>query len=141
MALNMTQDFSLVLLSPSPLHGCSHMVPPTRNSLYLCNSHGCCCDLNRYGPHKVMCLTVWPIGCGTIRRCGLVGGVSVGAGFDVSYAQATPSVAHSLLIPEELSAQSVCLSCLPGCCHASYHDDNGLNLRTCKPAPIKCFPF
>jgi hypothetical protein len=27
---------------------------------------------------------------------------------------------------------------LPGCCHASLLDDNGLNLRTCKPAPIKC---
>jgi hypothetical protein len=38
---------------------------------------------------------------------------------------------------EELSAPP--LSCLPGCCHASYLDDNGLNLRTCKPATIKCF--
>jgi hypothetical protein len=28
--------------------------------------------------------------------------------------------------------------CLPGCCHASWDDDNGLNLRTCKPAPIQC---
>ena len=28
--------------------------------------------------------------------------------------------------------------CLPGCCHASLHDDYRLNFRTCKPAPTKC---
>jgi hypothetical protein len=27
--------------------------------------------------------------------------------------------------------------CLPGCCHFSCHDDNGLNLRTSKPTPIE----
>ena len=25
------------------------------------------------------------------------------------------------------------------CCHTSHHDDNGLNLKNCKPEPIKCF--
>ena len=29
--------------------------------------------LTRYGPHRLMCLNVWPIGRGRIRRCGLVG--------------------------------------------------------------------
>ena len=29
--------------------------------------------------------------------------------------------------------------CLPALCHVSCHDDNGLNLWTHKPAPIKCF--
>jgi hypothetical protein len=28
--------------------------------------------------------------------------------------------------------------CLRGCILASHHDDNGLNLWTYKPAPIKC---
>ena len=28
--------------------------------------------------------------------------------------------------------------CLLRCCHDSHHDDNGLNFRTCKPAPVKC---
>ena len=32
----------------------------------------------------------------------------------------------------ELSAPPA--PCLPGYCHASHQDDNGLNLRTCKPA-------
>ena len=32
----------------------------------------------KYGPHRLMCLNAWPIGSGTIRRCGLVGvGVSL----------------------------------------------------------------
>ena len=30
-----------------------------------------CGDMNRYGPHKVI-LNAWPIGIGTIIRCGLV---------------------------------------------------------------------
>ena len=30
-------------------------------------------DLNRYDPHRCMCLSAWPIKSGSIRRCGLVG--------------------------------------------------------------------
>ena len=37
----------------------------------------------------------------------------------------------------ELSAPPLA-PCLPGYCHASHLDDNGLNLCTCKPDPIKC---
>ena len=29
--------------------------------------------------------------------------------------------------------------CLHRCCRVSHHGDNGLNLRICKPAPMKCF--
>ena len=52
-------------------------------------------------------------------------------GFEVSYAQATPSVTHNLfLLPAdqdvELSAPPA--PCLPARCHASHHGDNGLNL-------------
>jgi hypothetical protein len=51
-------------------------------------------------PHRFMCLNVWLLGSGTIRRCGLVGvGVALleevchcRGGFEVSYAQVPPSV-------------------------------------------------
>jgi hypothetical protein len=32
-----------------------------------------CGGLNRFGPHRLMCLNAWPTGSSTIRRCGLVG--------------------------------------------------------------------
>ena len=37
--------------------------------LYFC----ACGDFNRYGPHRLMCLTAWPTGSGTITL-GLLGG-------------------------------------------------------------------
>jgi hypothetical protein len=53
-------------------------------------------------------------------------------GFEVIHAQAMHGVVHSLpLLPAdqdvELSVPSLA-PCLPACCHASHHDDNGLNL-------------
>ena len=54
-------------------------------------------------------------------------------GFEVSYAQAKPSVAHYLFLGDtgqdtELSAPSLA-PCLPARCHASHHDDDdGVNL-------------
>ena len=56
----------------------------------------------------------------------------MGSDFKVSYAQATLSVAHILsMLPVdqdvELSAPPPA-PCLPACCRASCHDDNGLNL-------------
>ena len=47
-----------------------------------------CGGLNRFCPYRLMCLNAWPIGSGTIRRCGLVG--AVGASFEISYAQGMP---------------------------------------------------
>ena len=76
-------------------------------------------------------MNVWPIESG-IRECDLVGGsVTVGAGFKVSCAQATTSVAYNpLLLPAghdtELSAPSP-TPCLPACCHDPGHGDKGLN--------------
>lgn len=32
-----------------------------------------CGVLNKYGPHRIICLNSWPVGSGTIRRIGLVG--------------------------------------------------------------------
>jgi hypothetical protein len=58
--------------------------------------------------------------------------VAVASSFEVAYAQAVPSVAHSPLLmlmdqDVELLAPSPA-PCLPACCHASHHDDNGLDL-------------
>ena len=30
--------------------------------------------LNKFGPHKLMCLNVWSMGSGIIKMCGFVGG-------------------------------------------------------------------
>jgi hypothetical protein len=79
----------------------------------------------------------WPIGRGTVRSCGFVGGsVSLWGWALSSYAQA--------LLLKSTSCCCLCsvfsALCLPGCGHASHHD-SGLNLWTCKPAPIKCCPL
>jgi hypothetical protein len=49
-----------------------------------------CGGLNRNGSHRFMCLNAWPTGNGTkeVWPCWR----NEGAGFEVSYAQATPSV-------------------------------------------------
>lgn len=65
------------------------------------------------------------------RRCGLVAGhVSLGAGFEVSAAQARHSVSLFLLpvdLDEEFSSASPA-PYLPTGTHASSHDDSRLNL-------------
>ena len=33
-----------------------------------------CAYVNSYDLHRLMCLNAWPMGSGTIRRCGLIGG-------------------------------------------------------------------
>jgi hypothetical protein len=80
-----------------------------------------------------VCLNAYPIGSGTIRKCGLVGGsMSLWGRALRSDTQATPSVVNSLfLMPSdedvEFSAPSPALS-LPPCHHVSCHNDDGLNL-------------
>jgi hypothetical protein len=101
-----------------------------------------CGGFKKNGSHR-------SIGSGPIGRCSLAGvkcdlvgrSMSLEAGFEVSDAQAMPSVTLFLLPANpdvELSATCVA-PCLPVCYHASCHDNNGLNLWTCRPAPIKCF--
>jgi hypothetical protein len=75
---------------------------------------------------------VWP--CWS--RCALVrGSVSLwGWVWD-------PSPSHmgeDFLFIQELELSVPPAPLLPACCHASHHYDNGLNLWTYKPAPIKC---
>ena len=54
------------------------------------------------------------------------------AGFEVSYAQAMPSVEQNLLLlPMNQDVGHAALSpakCMPACCHVSHHDGNGQNL-------------
>ena len=52
-------------------------------------------------------------------------------GFEVFYAQAMPSVEHSLLlllVNQDLELLTPSAPCLLARCHGSRHDDNGLNL-------------
>ena len=91
-----------------------------------------------------MCLNAWLLGSGTNRRCGLVRGNRSLWGWSLRFpsAQVPLSVepdpppgylrkAVSSLLPlnqdVELSVHSP-VPCLPGHCHASCYDDNGLNL-------------
>ena len=49
--------------------------------------------------------------------------VTVGVGFEVSYAEAVPSVAHSLLLlpgDQDVELLALLASCQPACCHAFY---------------------
>ena len=88
-----------------------------------------------------MCENAWPIGSGTIRRCGVIGvnmtllkkKFTRGLGVEVFNVQARPSAAVTFcwlhVDHVELSAPSLA-SCLPACHHVSCHDDNdnGRNL-------------
>jgi hypothetical protein len=120
-----------------------------------------CSGLNGYGPHRFMCLNAWPTGSDTIKRCVRV---RIGVTFLEETYQYRGSGLWGLLglkllsLPKRPSCwlpaedpwvplnQDVEPSapsrppCLPGCCHASYHD-NRLSLWHCKLAPIKCCPL
>jgi hypothetical protein len=102
-----------------------------------------CGGLNRTGLRDSC---VWILGHSTIKRCGLLAGsLSLWGGLQgllcSSYAQCG---SQSLLLPDDQDAElsaPFTASCLPACCHASCHDNHGLNLSKCKPALIKCFPY
>jgi hypothetical protein len=71
------------------------------------------------------------------RKC-----VTVGVGFEVSYAQAMTTVTHSLLLlpadqDVELSAPSLA-PCLPVCCHTSHIDDKSSETVS---QSVKCCPL
>jgi len=83
-------------------------------------------------------------GSGTVRY-GLVGvGVTLleevcgGMGFETLLLAAWKPVFSCLPLEQDVELLAPPAPCLPGCCHASSHDDYGQNLGTSKPAPIKC---
>jgi hypothetical protein len=91
-------------------------------------------------------------GNGTIRRYGLVGVgvallewvwpcwrkcVTVWVG-NVILLLAAWLIDFWLPLEQDVELSASPMPCLPGHCHASHHDDDGLIFRTCKPAPIKC---
>jgi hypothetical protein len=96
-----------------------------------------CGGLNMLGP-----------GSGTIRRCGLVG-VSVVLLEKVCHCgsgQWDPPPNHlgvSILAAFRWRCRTLSYSCTRPAWTLPYShlDDNGLNLWTCKPAPITCYPY
>jgi hypothetical protein len=78
---------------------------------------------------------------GTIRRCGLVGGsMSLwGWGFWGYICSSSAQCGRQSFCCLQIKMQNSPAPPAPGLpepCHASHHDDNGLNLWNCKPAPI-----
>jgi hypothetical protein len=65
---------------------------------------------------------VWPCWSG----CGLVG-VTVGMGFRTLVLAAWKAVFFCLPLKQDVELSAPPAPCLPGCCHASHLDDNGLN--------------
>ena len=69
--------------------------------------------------------------------------VTIGAGFEVSYAQDMFSyiVSFCCLVYQDVELSAPPTPCLSACGQAFYHDDNGLNFRNSKPVPSQCFPL
>jgi hypothetical protein len=89
-------------------------------------------------------------GCGTIKRYGLVGVVVAlleevchcGVGFETLLLAAHELVSSVCLKNKIQNSQLLSHhACLAGHCHASCHDDNDLNHRTCKSVPFQGFPL
>jgi hypothetical protein len=73
---------------------------------------------------------VWPCW----RKC-----VTVGVGFEALLLAACKTVFSFLPSEQDVELSAPPAPCLPGGCHASHHDDTGLNLWTCKPANFSQF--
>jgi hypothetical protein len=96
-------------------------------------------DLNESGPHRLTDLyALSPVNklLGKIKRCGPVGG---GVDWEWALGFHKSMKAWSLALAVCWSSYSSQLLLHHHTCHAglhiSYHDDNGLTLWTCKPAP------
>ena len=74
---------------------------------------------------------------GTLRKC-----VTVGLGFEILLLVAYKSVQSQQPSDQDVDHSDPSPApCLPIRCYAIHHDDNELNLCTCQPAPVKCFPL
>ena len=110
---------------------CRHFMCVCVHDIYVYDIYVCICVytnsyLNKYDLHRVMCVDVWPIGNGSIMRCGLVGeSMTLDRDFELKN---WPVGLSLLLLPAnqdvELSAPSPVL-CHPACFHESCCDDNG----------------
>ena len=97
---------------------------------------GLCGGLNKNDPHRLTDLNVWSPGSDTIGRCGLVR-VGVASlelhhlgGFWAQTKPSSPPTTLSPLLPVDQGIELPVISlepCLPVCCHATCHTDNGLN--------------
>jgi hypothetical protein len=67
--------------------------------------------------------------------------VSVGMGFGTFLPATCMPVFSCLPLEQDVELSALLRLCLPGSCYASCQADNGLNLRTCKPASIKHCPL
>jgi hypothetical protein len=66
---------------------------------------------------------------------------TVGVGFESFFLAAWKTVFSCLSSEQDIELSGPSVPCLLGHCHTSCHDDNGLNLRTRKQAPIKYCPL
>lgn len=102
-----------------------------------------CTGVNKCGPDRIMRLNGWPIGMALLRVMAYEVGVALWRKYVIvemgSYIQC-----DSLLLPEdkdiELSLPSP-VPCHSACCHASYQDDNELNLWNYNSASTKYCPL
>jgi len=97
----------------------------------------CVCVSVCVGLCLCLCVCGWlgPQGVAVLRGVALLEEVCYcGSRLEVTYARATPTVAHGPLLQpadEDVELSAPPAPCLPGCCH----DDNGLNLWNCKESP------
>jgi hypothetical protein len=66
--------------------------------------------------------------------------ITMGMGFETLLLATWKTVCYWLPLDKDVELSASPAPCLPEHCHAFCHDDNGLNLRDYKPAPIKCCP-
>jgi hypothetical protein len=112
----------------------SLFLPPDKNRDYrLCHHtrHG---GLNRNSSYRLMFESL-AIGSGTTKSCGLVGGsVSPYRWASRPYIFKLHLVWYTisswLPLDQDVELSALLASCVPACCQASCHDDNGLNLWT-----------
>ena len=97
----------------------------------LSKSNSSCGGLNGNGPHRFMCVNAWPIGSGTIMRCGLIEEVCHCIGRTLS--SCMPGVYHcgcqSISAAYRARYRTLNSSSTKSACvlPASHHSDNGLD--------------
>jgi hypothetical protein len=101
----------------------------------------CTHELSEAGSVHIACVVVWI----HLTQGALLGGVALleevcycVMGFETLLLASWKPVFSWLPSEQDVELSAPPAPCLPGSCHAFCLHDNGLNLWTCKPAPIKC---